>query len=191
MSAKLLKGATQPLYNAFIVTKEKFTKQIKRAVIDLIHAAGSITSGALNVSGLGAGIGAVIGMASTVAQLMQIGIRKFKQFKRDQRGGTQTNLEQAAEKDGFVSHALEVAESRLADDGLHSGFLNKDKTTANKEFRYRQAAIEILRAPLADQKWFYDALNISRDVQRVMNNDKLENKEQSILPLIINSLKAR
>lgn len=191
---ELIANYSEPLYLAFMVTRDKFVKQIHRAIIDLIHAAAAITSGALNVSGLGAGIGAAIGMVSTAAQLTQLGIRKFKQHSRDKRGGKATNLEKSATtQDGeeFVNHALLRTRGKLSG-GKKNTRYNLDKTTANKEFRYRFAAMEILRAPEDQRKWFLDALNIRRDAQRIENKDKPGfNKEQALMALVIKSLKER
>ncbi|WP_298841317.1 hypothetical protein [uncultured Roseobacter sp.] len=194
MGKKLTAQFSEPLYLAFVVTRDKFVKQINRAIIDLIHAAASITSGALSVSGLGAGIGAAIGMVSLAAKLTQTGIRKFKQHRRDKKGGEETNLEKAAataDGEEFVNHALLLTQEKLAGKKKR-GRYNLDKTTANKEFRYNFAAMEILRAPEEERKWFFDALNIRRDVQRIENNDTPGfNKEQAKMALIIKSLKER
>ncbi|WP_300038584.1 hypothetical protein [uncultured Roseobacter sp.] len=194
MGKKLTAQFSEPLYLAFMVTRDKFVKQIHRAIIDIIHAAASITSGALSVSGLGAGIGAAIGMVSTAAKLTQIGIRKFKQHRRDKKGGKETNLEKAAmtaDGEEFVNHALTRTQDRLGGKKKR-GRYDLDKTTANKEFRYNFAAMEILRAPEDERKWFFDALNIRRDAQRIDNNDTPGfNKEQAKMALIIKSLKER
>ncbi|WP_436398471.1 hypothetical protein [Roseobacter sp. S98] len=194
MGRKLTEKFSEPLYLAFVVTRDKFIKQIHRAIIDIIHAAASITAGALTVSGLGAGIGAAIGMVSTAAKLTQLGIRKFKQHRRDKKGGSATNLEKAAataDGEEFVNHALLRTQEKLAGKKKR-GRYDLDKTTANKEFRYNFAAMEILRAPDEERKWFFDALNIRRDAQRIENNDTPGfNKEQAKMALIIKSLKER
>ncbi len=191
---EMISSGTESLYLAFMLTRDKFIKQIKRAIVDLIHAAASITSGALNVSGLGAGIGAAIGMVSSAAKLIQIGARKFKQYRRDKAAGKSTNLEKAAlAKDGdeFVNFALVRTQNKITGKKTKGRF-NKDKSTANKEFRYNFAAMEIMQAPETDRQWFFDALNIRRDAQRIENNDDPDfNKQQAIQALIINSLKER
>ncbi|TCM86114.1 hypothetical protein [Rhodovulum steppense] len=87
-AAELVVSGSEALLEAFTVTKEKFAKQIQRAIIEMIHAATSMTAGALTVSGMGAGLG----MASSIAKLLQIGTRKFKQHRRDKAAGKLTNL---------------------------------------------------------------------------------------------------
>lgn len=185
----LIANHSEAMFEAFAVTREVFLKQINRSIIDLLHALSGIAAGAMNVTGLGAGIGAAVSMTSMSLKLVQIGVRTFKQHMRDRKAGDMTNLERGATADhlGFTSYALEKAQ------GAKGSKFNKDKSTANKEYRYNFAALEILRAPAADQKWFLDALGLRRKMKDLSNKHEKSSQayNSAALTLIIKALKER
>ncbi len=192
------KEGKEGLLAALRVTKETFNKRMNRAIIEIVHAAGSITGGILATTGFGTAISGLIGIASGVAKLFQIGARKIKQSRRDKKGGKQTNLEKkaAAELDPhqeFISQHLKNVRKRQQGKTVR-GF-NADKSTVNKEARYRNAALEILRAPPEHQKVFIKAMRLREGMTKIENKFQKDHdqakKVASQIDLIVSSFKAR
>lgn len=173
---KLAKEGSEGLLAALRVTKETYNKRMTRAIIDIVHSAGSVAGGILTTTGLGAAVGGLIGMASSVAKLFQIGARNIKQHYRNKKGGKLTNLEKKAKfelenenqsGDKFVNQQLHNVRKKRT--GGHTRGYNADKSTANKEARYRNAALEILRAPPEHQKVFIKTMRLKRGMQEIEN----------------------
>ena len=192
------KEGSEGLLAALRVTKETFNKRMNRALIEIVHAAGSIAGGILATTGFGAAISGLIGIASGVAKLFQIGARKIKQHRRDKKGGKQTNLEKkaAAELDphqAFISQHLKNVRKRQQ--GKTPRGFDADKSTANKEARYRNAALEILRAPPDHQKVFIKAMRLREGMTKIENKYQKDHnhakKVASQIKLIVDAFKAR
>lgn len=187
--ARVIAHGTETLLDAVTITREAFSKQLNRAIIDILHASASVAAGAMSVSGMGAGIGVAINAVSVSAKLAQVGARKFKQHMRNRKAPDQTNFELAHTEgyDGFHSHTLNRALGRS------KSKFNADKSTVNKEMRYNFAALEILRADPDDQKWFLDALGLRRAVKAARNKARgnTVNANKAVHALIVDALKER
>ncbi len=195
---KFAKEGSEGLLAALRVTKETYNKRMKRAIIDIIHSAGSITGGILATTGFGTAISGLIGIASGVAKLFQIGARTAKQKLRNKKGGKLTNLEKQAEAEldphqEFVSQHLKNVRKRLK--GKSARGFNADKTTVNKEARYRNAALEILRAPPDQQKVFIKTMRLRRGMTEIENKFKKDGNQQKRVArqinLIVSAFKER
>jgi len=195
---------TENALEAFQLARESFKKRLNRALINIAHAAASIAAGATSLSGLGAGIGMIISMSSAVARIAQTGVRYIKQKKRDKKGGGLTNIERGATHGAkyntggekymgsgkFISYALYKAQKRIGGTGSRRGF-NIDKSSENKAFRYRKAALEILRSSEERQKMFFEMLDIEHKVKIVEKDKSKTNKYQAKMDLIIDAFKRR
>jgi hypothetical protein len=167
--------------------REILMKRIVRLIIKLVHATVNVAAGIATFSGMGSAPGLALSLSSSAAQFGQVGVRMGKQKLRDYKAKKRLKDGSTESYEDWKNRKrLESAETGKKGKMFLSWLdrkitMNWDKSSVNKEERYRSVAMQILNM---DDKDINKGLGIWEEL-------KDEKDFQKRLNIVIKALKKR